>query len=68
MKTESPTAVVCPLLSIEKVFPEECKRDGCAWWHAYNRSEKARPGCCALVSIAEHLADMNVLGIECHND
>ncbi|MDE7243937.1 MAG: hypothetical protein K2O18_08175 [Oscillospiraceae bacterium] len=72
MKIESPTSSICPLLSIEKVFPEECKRDGCAWWHAYDRTHGSdkwtRPGCCALVSIAEHLADMNVLGIECHND
>ena len=68
MKAESPTSTICPLLSIGKAFPENCKRDGCRWWHAYNKSEKARPGSCALVSIAEHLADMNVLGIECHND
>ena len=68
MKAELPTPTICPLMSIEKAFPEECKRDGCAWWHTYNKSEKARPSSCALVSIAEHLADMNVLGIECHND
>ena len=42
MKAKSPTSTICTLLSIGKAFPENCKRDGCGWWHAYNKSEKAR--------------------------
>ena len=69
MKIKSPTSVICPVLSAGRPnYRVKCIGADCAWWHAYNISEKARPGCCALVSIAEYMADMNVLDIDRHND
>ncbi len=55
---------ICPLLSIGRAFPGECKREKCAWWHTYNRQGKQLPGRCALMSIADALTDMNLLGVE----
>ena len=55
----------CPLLSIGNAFPEDCKRECCAWWHAYDRpSVRGVPGRCALVSIADALTDMNLIGVD----
>ena len=63
MNIESPTSTICPLMSIGKVFPEECKREDCAWWYARQKGEESKVGCCALVSAADNLADMNLIGV-----
>lgn len=55
---------ICPLLSIGRAFPGECKREKCAWWHAYDRPSRGLPDRCALVSIADALTDMNLLGVD----
>lgn len=58
----------CPLLSIGNAFPEDCKREHCAWWHAYDKPGKALPGRCALVSIADALMDIDLIGVDINNN
>ena len=58
--------IACPLMKAvraEDLAP--CLKEHCAWWHAYDRpSVKGVPGRCALVSIADALTDMNLIGVD----
>lgn len=61
--------VSCPLLRTGRdTDPAPCKQECCAWWHTYNRPGKALPGRCALVSIADALMDMNLIGVDVNDN
>lgn len=50
-------------------IPAKCKREHCAWWHAYDKpSGRGVPGRCALVSIADALTDMNLIGVDVNSN
>lgn len=44
--------------------PVACKRERCAWWHTYSKPKWDAPGRCALVSIADALTDMDLIGVD----
>lgn len=58
--------LMLPVISRDGI-PPQCKRERCAWWHAYDRPSRGLPGRCALASIADALTDMDLLGVEIHN-
>lgn len=60
--------LLLPALSRDNI-PVQCKRECCAWWHTYDRpSGKSIPGRCALVSVADALTDMNLIGLDINSN
>lgn len=65
-----PDTKICPLLSIGRAGdPAPCIEDRCPWWHEYLNpvTGKRDTGRCALVSIAEALTDIGLIGINVNN-